>query len=519
MRGGASNGHSYRDRKIDYQRFFKGPASLYGGISYQTPWQPLRLKAEYEGNDYSLDRAPDLVQDSRWNFAANYKWQDFDFSLNYQRGNTLGFGVNYAFNMHNIEQLKIKPAPKVVPSTPITTAFEDIDRYGLLYTLRTEAGYLVRNSHINDNEITLYGNQIAFRDNDEAIERIGRILASTLPERFTTYRIVTMSGSSPMVETVIQAPEFKKHARYETLQPAIKSSYVRQDPTATTLSNYQPERKSGYYTNMEFFWIQTFGNPEAFYLYQSGVILSAGYAFNHNYSLHSSAKVNILENFDKFNFKVDSQPSTLPRVRTYVREYVTRSRVTLDTLYGHWQNRLAPNWYGQLYGGYLETMYGGVGGEVLYRPVDTNLGIGFDINYVQQRSYENDWDFFDYKTLTGHINVYWRPELLKDTQLTFNIGQFLAKDKGVNIDFAKRFNSGMIVGAYAAFTNASSADYGEGSFTKGFYLSIPFDLFTISPAVGRGRLPWIPISRDGGQMLNRPVLLNNTTSIRSPFVD
>jgi hypothetical protein len=505
--------------KIDYQRFFKGPASLYGGIEYQTPWQPLRLKAEYEGNNYSRDRAPDLVQDSRWNFAATYKWQDFDFNLNYQRGNTLGFGVNYAFNMHNIEQIKIKPAPKVVPSTPITSEFEEIDRYGLLYTLRTEAGYLVRNSHINDTEITLYGNQIAFRDHDEAIERIGRILAATLPERFTTYRIVTMSGSRPMVETVINVPEFKAQARYETLQPAISSTYVRQDPVSSTLNNYQPERTSGYYTNLEAFWIQTFGNPEAFYLYQAGAILSVGYAFNHNFSVHSSAKVNVFENFDKFNFKVDSQPSTLPRVRTYIREYVTRSRVTLDNLYGNWQDRLAPNVYGQLYGGYLETMYGGVGGEILYRPVDSNLSFGVDLNYVQQRSYENDWDFFNYKTLTGHLNVYWQPTFLKDTLLTFNIGQFLAKDKGVNIDFAKRFNSGMIVGAYAAFTDASSADYGEGSFTKGFYLSIPFDLFSISPSIGRGRLPWVPISRDGGQMLNRPILLNNTTAIRTPFVD
>lgn len=61
--------------------------------------------------------------------------------------------------------------------------------------------------------------------------------------------------------------------------------------------------------------------------------------------------------------------------------------------------------------------------------------------------------------------------------------------------------------------------YGEGSFTKGFYISIPFDLFSITPATGRGKLPWIPISRDGGQMLNRPSMLYNMTEQRSPFFD
>ena len=104
-------------------------------------------------------------------------------------------------------------------------------------------------------------------------------------------------------------------------------------------------------------------------------------------------------------------------------------------------------------------------------------------------------------------------------QLTFNIGRFLAKDYGVNVDFAKRFDSGIVMGAFAAITDVSSEEYGEGSFTKGFYISIPFDLFSIKPATGRGKLPWIPISRDGGQMLNRPSMLYNTTEQRSPFLD
>ena len=178
---------------------------------------------------------------------------------------------------------------------------------------------------------------------------------------------------------------------------------------------------------------------------------------------------------------------------------------------------MADDWYAQAYGGYLETMFGGVGGEVMYRPVDSNWSFGVDLNYVQQRSYENDWDFFDYKVLTGFASAYYRPEFLPDTRLTVSAGQFLAKDKGVNIDFAKRFDSGIVVGAYAAFTDASAEEYGEGSFTKGFYISVPLDLFVLKPAKGRGRFPWVPISRDGGQMLNRPSILSDITAPRSPF--
>lgn len=503
--------------KIDYDKFFKGPASLYGGVEYQTPWQPLRLKLEYEGNNYTNDYAGELEQDSRWNIGAVYRWGNFNFDLNYQRGNTLGFGVHYALNLHDIRQHKVKPPLRTI--APTLNRTEITDRDALPKALLHEAGFALQTAHMTDDEFVIYGQQLAYRDHDEAIERIGRVLATEVPANISRYRVVNYAGNLPMVETVIEAQPFIAAARYESLQSEVKSTYVRRAPAAQTMAYTAMPSQRGFFAGSEMFWIQTFGNPEAFYMYQAGVFANAGYRISDNLMINSTAKVTLLENFDKFNYTVDSQQTPLPRVRTYMREYVTGSVLSMENLYLQWQDQIAPDIYAQAYGGYLETMFGGVGGEVLYRPVDSNFAIGFDINYVRQRSYENEFDFFDYKTFTGHVNVYWKPEFLPDTQLTFNIGQFLAKDKGVNVDFAKRFDSGIIVGAYAAITDVSSAEYGEGSFTKGFYLSIPFDLFSLRPSKGRGRLPWVPIARDGGQPLNRPNTLINATEQRSPFYD
>ena len=503
--------------KIDYQRFFKGPASLFGGIEYQTPWEPLRLKLEYEGNNYINDRAGSLTQDSKWNFGANYSWNDFDFSLNYQRGNTIGFGVSYNFNLHTLSQIKVDKPPRPLSNDKNEFGVTDINSQRLTQDLYYQAGFALSTSHIKDNEVTIFGQQTSYRYEDEATERVGRILASELPESVDTYRIVNTAGSVPMVETVVDAQEFKRQARYETLEPNLAESYKREDISQDSLDHYNPKNTSGFFTGIEAFWIQTFGNPEEFYLYQAGVMVNGGYSFDGKTSVAGTIKANLLQNFDKFNFTTDRAPSTLPRVRTNIREYVSGSDITMENLYLHWNDRIAENLYAQVYGGYLETMYGGVGGELLYRPVDSNLAFGFDINYVKQRSWDNDLDFFDYKVLTGHANVFWQPEFLPDTLLTVKVGQYLAKDKGVTIDFAKRFDSGIVVGAYAAITNVSSEEYGEGSFTKGFYLSIPFDLFSLKPAKGSGKIPWIPISRDGGQALNRPIELFGTTNERSPF--
>ncbi|WP_213999983.1 YjbH domain-containing protein [Arsukibacterium sp.] len=511
-------GFSGRGGKIDYQRFFKGPASIFGGIEYQTPWQPLTLKLEYEGNDYSVDRAGELEQDSRWNIGAVYRWRDFSFDVNYQRGNTLGFGIHYQLDLNSTDQPKIKPA-----MLPVASPRGQIDNFTdmnvVLRQLLSNAGFFLKTSRMTDDEFILYGHQLYYRNDDEATERLARVVLSQLPSHIKRIRVIEYNGNLALVEKVIDVDAMVKAAAYETLQPDVRSSYVRRAPDHASLTASDLPYDTGFYNGMEVFWVQSFGNPESFYMYQGGLFLGGGYRFTENFSVNATGKLTLLENFDKFNFKVDAMDTPLPRVRTYVREYVTRSKFSMENAYGHWQKQMGDNWFAQAYGGYLETMFGGVGTEVLYRPVDSNFAFGFDLNYVRQRSYENDLDFFDYKALTGHINLYWQPEFLPDSRLTFNIGQFLAKDKGVNIDFAKRFDSGIIIGAYAAITNVSSEDYGEGSFTKGFYLSLPFDLFAVKPAKGRGRLPWVPIARDGGQPLNRPIKLIDMTEPRSGFYD
>ena len=512
-------GFSGRGGKVDYDQFFKGTASFFGGIEYQTPWEPLTLKLEFEGNDYSEDRAGELEQDSRWNIGAVYRYKDVDFSFNYQRGNTIGFGLTYRFNMNTASQLKFDKEPRSLMARRPPEKIEDVNKSALYNDMFRDAGFVLSDAELNENEATFYGTQVSYRDQDEAIERIGRVAASELPDTVKTYHIVDNRGGQPMVDTQVDAEAFIAAARYESVDADIKQTYIRTEPSQEVLDAYEPENTKGMFYSADFFFTQSFGNPEAFYLYQTGFLLGGGYAFDEKLSLRGSARVTLLDNFDKFNYLVDNEEVALPRVRTRVREYVSENDVWLDTAILHYKDRLSENLFGQAYAGYLETMFAGVGGEIMYREVDSNIAYGVDVNYVKQRDPLKQMALEDYDAITGHASVYWKPEFLDDTQITVSAGQFLAKDKGVNIDYAKRFDSGIIVGAFAAFTDVSSEEYGEGSFTKGFYISIPTDLFLLQPSKGRGFFPWVPISRDGGQMLQRPARLINQTEIRAPFYD
>ena len=90
----------------------------------------------------------------------------------------------------------------------------------------------------------------------------------------------------------------------------------------------------------------------------------------------------------------------------------------------------------------------------------------------------------------------------------------MAKDKGATIDLSKRFGNGVTVGAYATFTDVSSKEYGEGSFSKGFYIAIPLDLMTMTSTRSVPVIRWSPLTRDGGQMLGRAYSLYGDTAVR-----
>ena len=395
-------GFSGRGGKVDYDQFFKGTTAFFGGVEYQTPWEPLTLKLEFEGNDYSRDRAGRLEQDSRWNVGAVYRYKDFDFSLNYQRGNTIGFGVTYRFNMNTASQIKFDDDPRNLMGRNAPSDVKDVNKSRLYNDLYNSGGFILSDAEIKEDSATFYGTQVKYRDQDEAIERVGRVAASELPDSVKTYHMVDNRGGLPMVDTQIDAEAFISAARYESVDADITETYVRTSPSKEVLEAYDPENTSGLFYSADFFFTQSFGNPEDFYLYQTGLLLNGGYAFNENFSVMSSARVTLLDNFDKFNYLVDGEDVSLPRVRTRVREYVSENDVWLDTAFLHYKDNVAEDTYFQAYAGYLETMFAGVGGEVLYRPVDSNVAYGIDINYVKQRDPYSQTGLEDYDAITGH---------------------------------------------------------------------------------------------------------------------
>jgi hypothetical protein len=194
-----------------------------------------------------------------------------------------------------------------------------------------------------------------------------------------------------------------------------------------------------------------------------------------------------------------------------VVNYLQHGRSGLTRLQADYLFNPIKNVYARFSVGLFEWMYGGVGGEVLYRPFDSRFAIGLDVNWVKQRDFNVLFDFRHYQTVTGHLSLYYDLPVY-NLQAAVHIGQYLAKDRGATFDISRQFENGIRVGAFATFTNVSAKDFGEGSFDKGFYMVIPLDLFLLRSSKSRARFEFRPLTRDGGQMLNiTPRLYDLTT--------
>jgi len=85
--------------------------------------------------------------------------------------------------------------------------------------------------------------------------------------------------------------------------------------------------------------------------------------------------------------------------------------------------------------------------------------------------------------------------------VAFHAGRYLAKDIGGTVEVRRTFDNGWMVGLWATLTDVPFEKFGEGSFDKGIYLRIPFDILSKGNTRASYNAAVRPILRDGGARL------------------
>ena len=238
------------------------------------------------------------------------------------------------------------------------------------------------------------------------------------------------------------------------------------------------------------------GNPEKFYF--GGIDLQhvSEVQFSRNFLMTSQINYPMYMNFRD---TISGPQSNMEHVRTDLLQYLKEddlhiTRMQLDYI---WSPR--KDIYTKVSGGIFEEMYAGFGFETLYKPFDRNFYIGAEIFNVKKRSFNQRFDYEEYKTTTGHLNLVYI--FAAGVEANLSIGRYLAKDDGYTLDLSRRLNSGFKAGIYFTRTDVSPELFGEGSFDKGFYFQIPLDLFSRDHNGNYSTIKVSPLTRDGGAKL------------------
>ncbi|MET0776017.1 MAG: YjbH domain-containing protein [Pseudomonas mandelii] len=497
---------------VNTNAYFRGRPSLFGGVTYQTPWEPLSLKFEYEGNDYKNEPKDNVIkQDSPINIGAVFKLTDsVDLSAGWERGNTAMFGITLHTNFvsRKAPAKTYDPPAERLPTQAPATPPDQVNWANVSQRLQNNAGYKVERIAQRGPELFVYGEQTNYFHSAKAVGRASRILDNSVNDDIDWFTLVNKRYDMPLEETSVPRETFREVVNNEEpLQTLHRATEVNGAMPHTETTLYNAARDPFSY-GVGLGYKQNVGGPDGL-LYQLSADADAEYRFTRNTWWSGLLSANLVNNYDNFTYDA---PSGLPRVRTDLRKYLTTSDVTMPTFQLSHAEQLDKDLYGMVYGGYLESMFAGVGGEVLFRPAGQRWSVGADLNYVRQREFNQGFGLRDYSTVTGHITGY--TDLPFDTQAAVSVGRYLARDWGATVDLSREFRNGVRFGAWATLTTATKAEYGEGSFDKGIYISIPFDELMSMSTMRRANIVWSPLTRDGGARLNRSYWLHSMTDSR-----
>lgn len=506
------------DANVGFDRWFAGQEiGIFGGLEWQSPLEHLTAKLELDGNDYqseALDNEQEV--DAPVNLGLNYRLgRVMDTSIGFERGNTVMFRLALLSNWQNgagpTKLLDPETTPVRVVQEPSLARAASSGGSGadpeLVERIRAELArqnvYLqALDADDGSGSVTLWYTQTLTRSSRRAHARVAQTLAVMLPERYQTFVLVAMAGDSESSRVQMRRQDLDRVLAYQ-IEPEELGDRVRYLPVEDPGDGLRQADFGGYRRYPNFDWSmgpglrQHIGGPDDFYFGQIYWGISGALELSRRWSLGSAIGLDIYNNFDGLTVR---DTSVLPPVRSEIVRYIKEGQNSLARLETHYIWSPRPDWFARLSAGIFEQMYGGVAGELLYRPAYAPWAVGVNVNHVRQRDYDQRFDFLDYEVTTGHLTGYFELPFY-DTLMQISAGRYLAKDVGATIELSREFKSGVRAGLFATKTDVSSEDFGEGAFDKGFTLTLPFDQFFTRSTVRSANFLFRPLTRDGGQMV------------------
>ena len=511
--GGISTGG-----RVELSRFFRGDAALFGGVEFQAT-DRLRLIAEYSSDAYRAETAPGTSWRQRTPLNLGFRYaisQRVTLSGALMHGSVAALGMTFALHPDRpVNPLRVEaPTPVTVRPPPAThpqlwteawvdaPAAREMIRTGVAEGFAREGLRLEGIEVTSRRAVVRYAN-LRHRPAGMALGRAARVLSGTLPASVEEIVLVsTLQGIPGSAVTVrrsdLEALEYAPDGGEQLYARArIEDGLAAGNPgLIVPLAEDRPRFGWAILPHFQ----PAIMDPSAPIRLDVGVAATARLALASNLAVTGTLTQKIFGNVGDLPLGPPSCSATrcYEPVRTlaplYASDRPVLQRLTID----HYA-RPGPNLYSRLSAGWLERMYGGVSAEVMWKPVDSRLAIGAEINRVRRRAPGSFAGFTGYEVTTGHVSVHY--DFGNGFVGGVDVGQYLAGDRGATIRLEREFESGWRLGAYATLTDMPFSAFGEGSFDKGISITIPLSFFDGRPSRQQYSQTIRSLTRDGGARL------------------
>ena len=488
--------------KIPLETFFSGKRiGIFGGFEYNVPDMPLRVMAEYNPDNYDIEFLRG-VNRPRSRLSFGLAWdisKNIDLSVSRQHDQEWGIEFNAKIDtkfMPNKRSKKVFTSSLDLTPEEMPPQINTNQWYDLLLYDSERLGLLLLEASLDDDDSVariVMGNT-GFDIWTDALSSMLRVADLHLP------------SSVRNIELIMEEEGFRFNS-IKTSRSSLRSNnnnYLYQQnfiikPASATIKSF---RKTSFISKKVLLDVNIatrfqFFDPDDTVRRQLYLKIDSQFALPKDWLVRGTYGFNITNNFDEIKRVSDS---SLPRVRSDIAKYLSMGDSGVDSLLIERRKSISHSFHYRVYAGILESMYSGIGSELLYLPFRSRVGFGLSAMELKQRDFDKGFGHLDYRTFSGFLSIFWASPF-HNIDFAIHTGKYLAKDFGATLELRRTFHNGWMIGAWMTKTNVSSDDFGEGSFDKGLFFQIPLSKFTGNNTRSRYSFRMRPIQRDGGQRL------------------
>ncbi|MFV0300651.1 MAG: YjbH domain-containing protein, partial [Paracoccus sp. (in: a-proteobacteria)] len=428
--------------KPNVDDWFTGPAKPFASVSWQAT-DKLRLVAEYSNDHYENEvrEGGEKEPKSKLNLGLNYHFgENYQVGLYTIGGNTFGAQFSVALNPRQapfpsgLEKapapVRPRPAPGADPEGWGGVWANDPTAHPAIQTALGDAlgkeGQLLESMALSPTRAEVRIRNNRYIQHAEAIGRTARLMTRALPPSVETFVITTSADGLPTSSVTLRRSDIERLENTEAGQIANVAVLTDAEPRPAGLV-----RTPGLYP--QFQWVlkpylsTSLFDPDQPLRYEVGAEAKAKYeivpglvlagtlrqrAFG---SIKQDAPGNMsVDEYDGLNSDyvdyIDDDTGEVfykgvPRVRSDSRMYSGNKKPSIPELTLNWYAKPTDTVYTRVTVGLLERAYGGVSAEALWKPVNSRLALGAEINRVRKRDFEDAFSFRDYEVTTGHVSA------------------------------------------------------------------------------------------------------------------